>query len=94
MTERFFNGQFGEQAHKSASTALNLARRGKNDLWTSVAEGLMAACLETRGNTAEAEMRWKEALRLAGELPVSMQIADGDDDVDGGEQRDGTDTGR
>ena len=83
MTDRFFRGQVGEQAHKSASTALNLARRGKNDLWTSVAEGLLAACLETRGQVAEAEVRRKEAMRLAGGLPAGMQVFDDDDGHDG-----------
>ena len=73
MAEKFFRGVVGEQPQKSARSALSLARRGHNDLWTSVADGLLAETLDTQGMAAEAQQVRREAEDIAGRLPVSMQ---------------------
>ncbi|KAI4136795.1 MAG: hypothetical protein LQ340_008118, partial [Diploschistes diacapsis] len=77
MTENFFRGLVGDQSLKSARTALNMARRQKNDLWTSVADGLLAESLETQGMGSEAEQVRGEARQIAAKLPEVMQ-ADGE----------------
>ena len=77
MTEKFFRGLLGDQSLKSARTAVNMARRQKNDLWTSVADGLLAESLETQGMGAEAEQVRAEARQIAGRLPVVMQVEGG-----------------
>ena len=74
MTEKFFKGMMGEQALKSARTAVNMARRQKNDLWTSVADGLLAESLEVQGMGKEAVTVREEARVIAGRLPGGMQV--------------------
>ena len=73
MAEKFFRGVVGEQPQKSARSALSLARRAHNDLWTSVANGLLADTLDTQGLSAEAQQVRRETEDIAGRLPVSMQ---------------------
>jgi hypothetical protein len=74
MTEKFFAGLLGEQAQKSAVTALGISRRGSSELWTSVAEGLLAECLETQGLSTDAEHIRGEAIHIAARLPAAMQV--------------------
>ena len=74
MTENFFRGLKGDQSLKSARTAVNVARRQKNDLWTSVADGLLAESLETQGMGAEAEQVTEEVRQIVGRLPGVMQV--------------------
>ena len=73
MAERFFRGVVGEQPQKSARSGVSLARRGHNDLWTSVADGLLAEVLNTQGMGVEAQQARKEAEDIAGRLPIAMQ---------------------
>ena len=73
MCFRFFRGMVGEQPLKSARSALTMAKKGQNELWTSVAEGMYAETLETQGRCAEAEQVRREAREVAGRLPVAMQ---------------------
>ena len=74
LTEKFFNGLVGDQSLKSARSAVNMAREQKSDLWTSVADGLLAQSLETQGMGIEAEQSRVKAGQLAARLPVSMQV--------------------
>ena len=73
MTEKFFKGLIGEQPLKSARAAVSMARKGRSDLWTSVAEDLLADCFEVQSKSDEAEQRRKEAKRIAAKLPGVMQ---------------------
>lgn len=73
MAERFFRGVVGEQSQKSARSALSMARKWKNDIWTSVAEGLLAESLETQGMLAEADQARRDAREIAARLPAVMQ---------------------
>ena len=63
----------GEQPQKSARSALGMAKKGQNELWTSVAEGMLAETLETQGMSVEAEQARREASQIAGRLPAVMQ---------------------
>lgn len=74
MTEKFFRGLVGDQSLKSARTALSMARKQKNDLWTSVANGLLAESLETQSMRQDAENVRAEARQIAGRLPGVMQV--------------------
>ncbi|KAI9802877.1 MAG: hypothetical protein M1833_001476 [Piccolia ochrophora] len=70
---KFFTGVVGDQAEKSVRAAWQLAKRGDNDLWISVAEGMMADTLEVQGKTAEARAAREGALRLATALGPKLQ---------------------
>ncbi|KAH8600934.1 cohesin loading factor [Bisporella sp. PMI_857] len=61
MCSRFFVSVVGEQAEKSAMAAWVQTKKAGNPLWTSVAGGLLARCLELNGKPAEAS----ETLRAA-----------------------------
>lgn len=74
MTEKFFRGLVGDQAMKSARTAVNMARKGRSELWTSVAEGLLTEALEVQGMSGEAEQHRIEAKRIASGFPGIMQV--------------------
>ena len=73
MADKFFRGVVSGQSVKSARSAVHFARRGKNDLWTSVANGLLAEVYETQGQSEDAVQVRKEALDHAAQLPTAMQ---------------------
>ena len=73
MAEKFFRGVVSGQSLKSARSAVQFARKGQNDLWTSVADGLLAETFETQGQNEEASQVRREALDIAGRLPLVMQ---------------------
>ncbi|KAI9808690.1 MAG: hypothetical protein M1825_003842 [Sarcosagium campestre] len=70
---KFFTGVVSPQAEKSVRAAWQLAKRGDNDLWVSVAEGMMADTLEVQGKTAEAQMAREGASKLAQALSPNLQ---------------------
>ncbi|MCJ1285177.1 hypothetical protein MMC26_004515 [Xylographa opegraphella] len=73
MGWKFFKGVVGEQAEKSARASLQLAKKGRDGLWIGVALGKLAETLERQGKGEEADAAWREALDVAGRLPVAMQ---------------------
>ncbi|MCJ1435120.1 hypothetical protein MMC27_004490 [Xylographa pallens] len=73
MSWKFFKGVVGEQAEKSARASLQLAKKGRDSLWIGVANGKLAETLETQGKGEEADAVRREALEVAGRLPVAMQ---------------------
>ena len=73
MAEKFFRGVVGEQALKSARTSVLFARKGRNDLWRSVADGILAESLETQGQEPEAAQVRQEAVDIAARFPAAMQ---------------------
>ena len=73
MSWRFFRGVVAEQAEKSARASQSLAKKGRDTLWTSVADGQLSETLDMQGKGQEAEAIRREALELAGRLPVNMQ---------------------
>ena len=73
MSWKFFRGVVAEQAEKGAVASQSLAKKGKDSLWTSVANGVLADTLNVQGKAAEADMVRKAGIELAGRLPVVMQ---------------------
>lgn len=73
MSWKFFRGVVGEQAEKSAKASVSLAKKGRDSLWMSVADGVLGETLACQGKGEEAEMVRKEGLEIAARLPVSMQ---------------------
>ena len=69
----------GEQAEKSAKASANLARKGRDSLWISVADGVLAETLECQGKMEEAEAARREGKDVAARLPLVMQrLVDGE----------------
>ncbi len=62
----------GDQAEKSARASQNLARKGMDRLWASVAAGVLSDTLEVMGRVAEAEEVRKEGREIAKTLPPAM----------------------
>lgn len=62
----------GDQAEKSARASQNLARKGMDRLWASVAAGVLGDTLEVMGRVAEAEEVRREGREIAKSLPESM----------------------
>jgi hypothetical protein len=73
MSWKFFRGVVASQAEKSAGASHNLAKKGKDSLWISVADGALADTLEMQGKLDEAAAVRKEAVEAAGRLPAAMQ---------------------
>jgi len=72
---RFFENVVGEQAAQSAKAARVQAKKGRNKLWESVTEGLLARDYEVQGKPTEAQNASQEARRLAHEaLPDRVVI--------------------
>lgn len=78
MTWKFFRGSVGDQAEKSARASIQLAKKGRDSLWVSVADGVLAETLEGRGKGEEAEGVGREGREIAGKLPGGMQRFVGD----------------
>jgi hypothetical protein len=55
MFKRFFSNVVGDQAEKSARSASVQAAKNGNPLWRSVADGMLASCLEVQGKHQEAQ---------------------------------------
>ena len=73
MTEKYMQGVVSQQSTKGAYSIVRLAGTIKSDLWSSVANGLKAATLETQGQNDEAAKARHIALDKAGQLPPVMQ---------------------
>jgi hypothetical protein len=54
MFKRFFSNVVGAQAEKSARAASVTAQKNGSGLWRSVADGMLAECLEVQGKHSEA----------------------------------------
>jgi len=91
MTWKFFRGSVGDQAEKSARASVQLAKKGKDSLWVSVADGVLAETLEGRGKGEEAEGVGREGREIAGKLAGGMQRFVGHGE--GGEQEGGKEGG-
>lgn len=65
MCSKFFVGIVGDQAEKSAMAASVQARKSGNQLWMSVADGLLASSFEIEGKSEQAKLVRDEATRLA-----------------------------
>ncbi|TAQ85061.1 hypothetical protein B7494_g6616 [Chlorociboria aeruginascens] len=65
MCDRFFFNVIGSQAEKSAMAASVQAKKSRNNLWMSVAGGMLARCYEFQGKKEEARVALEEARRLA-----------------------------
>ena len=72
MTALFFKNIVGEQAEKSARTGQAVARRGKSQLWTTVANGMLADTLSRCGKAEEAAKVRGEAERGVAALPAPL----------------------
>ena len=72
MWWKFFRGVVGDQAEKSARASQNLARKGMDRLWISVAAGVLSETLDVMGRVAEAEAVRVEGMEIAKSLPQSM----------------------
>lgn len=72
MTALFFKDIVGEQAEKSARTGLFLARKGNSQLWTCVANGMLANTLERCGKGEEAASVRHDAERAVPSLPEPL----------------------
>lgn len=65
MCGKFFVGVVGDQAEKAGRAAVHQAKRARNTLWLSVANGMLAENLETQGKVDEAQIVNAEARRIA-----------------------------
>jgi hypothetical protein len=65
MFKRFFSNVVGDQAEKSARSASVQAAKNGNPLWRSVADGMLAKCLEVQGKQQEANSVLGDARRFA-----------------------------
>jgi hypothetical protein len=72
MSWKFFRGVVGDQAEKSARASQNLARKGMDRLWASVAAGVLSDTLEVMGRVAEAEDVRREGREIAKTLPTAL----------------------
>lgn len=72
MAWKFFKGVVGEQAEKSARASQNLAKKGKDRLWSSVAAGVLGDTLEVMGRAQEAEQVRLEGMDIARSLPAGL----------------------
>ncbi|KAF2097469.1 hypothetical protein NA57DRAFT_77726 [Rhizodiscina lignyota] len=73
MTAFFFKDLAGDQAEKSARTGLHLAKRGKSQLWTCAANGMLADTLARCGKGEEAARVRSEAEKGVGSLPSPLR---------------------
>ncbi len=73
MSWKFFRGVVGDQAENSARASQKLAKKSGDNLWISVADGLLAESLEVQGKTAEAEGVGREGREIAEGLPVGLR---------------------
>lgn len=89
MSWKFFRGSVGDQAEKSARASVQLAKKGRDSLWVSVADGVLAETLEGRGKGEEAEGVGREGREIAGKLPRGMQRFVGDGEEGGQEEGSG-----
>jgi hypothetical protein len=87
MTWKFFQGSIGEQAEKSARSSVSMAKKCKDSMWVSVADGQLAKTLEGRGKGEEAKAVEKEARELAARLGGGMVRYD-DEAMVKGEEKD------
>lgn len=69
MWWKYFRGVVNDQAEKSARASQHLARKSMDQLWTSVAGGVMGDTLEVMGRTTEAENSRREGREIAESLP-------------------------
>lgn len=65
MCNNFFTDIAGEQAEKSALAAAHQAQKSGNNLWRSVAGGMLAKSYDMNGKKATAVKVFEDALRLA-----------------------------
>lgn len=65
MCRKFFVGVIGDQSEKSANAASEQARMAGNPLWMSVADGLLASCLNLNGKSEEAQQTLNNSLAFA-----------------------------
>ena len=82
MSWKFFKGVVGEQAQKSARASQNLAKKGMDRLWESVASGVLGDTLEIADRPEEAEQVRKAGMEIASRLPEAMW-RDRDREADG-----------
>lgn len=62
----------GEQAQKSARASQNLAQKGMDRLWESVASGVLSDTLEIADRPEEAERVRRTGMEIASRLPEAM----------------------
>ena len=79
MSAKFFKGVVGEQAEKSARAGQNMAYKSGMKLWMSVSNGMLADTLERQGKREEADRVRQAAIRLAGQLPKTLQRSEGEE---------------
>lgn len=65
MCSSFFTNVIGDQAEKSAMAASVQAQKAGNELWKSVADGMLANCYQINGKRAEAAATLRKAQRHA-----------------------------
>ncbi|KAL1844494.1 hypothetical protein VTK73DRAFT_2420 [Phialemonium thermophilum] len=73
MRCRLFENVVGEQALKSARASAAQAKKAGNQLWMSVAEGMLAQSLEMQGALAEAKATRENGVRLANKALAMSQ---------------------
>jgi hypothetical protein len=73
MQQRLFTGTVDEQAIKCARAALHQTRRWGEPMWTHVAAGLEADCLEVNGLAREAQKRRADSASLLEKLPDGVK---------------------
>lgn len=72
MSWKFFKGVVGEQAQKSARASQNLAKKGMDRLWESVASGVLSDTLEIADRPEEAAQVRRAGMEIASRLPETM----------------------
>ncbi|TVY60746.1 MAU2 chromatid cohesion factor-like protein [Lachnellula suecica] len=65
MCSRFFSNVVGSQAEKSAQAASVQAMKSGNNLWRSVADGMLSKCYEVQGKTSEAQISLTNARQFS-----------------------------
>lgn len=77
MSWKFFRGNVGEQAEKSARASQALAQKCMDALWMSVAAGTLGDTLEAAGRIEEARRERTGGEVVAGGLPERLLVAMG-----------------
>ena len=75
MSWKFFRGNVGEQAEKSAKASQTLAQKCMDGLWMSVSAGVLGDTLEAAGRIEEAKRARESGAVTATALPEELQDA-------------------
>jgi len=73
MCRLFFVDIVGTQAEKCGRAAQNYTKRANNQLWTCVADGMLANTLDKVGKVEEARNVRAEGIRLVQNLPPALK---------------------